>query len=235
MARPDSTESRSPKRFFRPKWLLFFALVGLGIFVFGWVGNRFVIKLRQDRLERWVGSYGGTVTYENAGEAPFDLPQSLIPMYQNATSMYVGGSASISDHEIAQLANFPFLRDVQLRVTTFDDRQLAILSAATQIEKLDLSNSGISDFGVVELSGLSNLKELNLTRTDITDDAIAALMKLPNLQVAHVRLTDVSSDGIATLVGRHRSLKQVVIDHSQILDGGIVLRTLNPGINVDFR
>jgi Leucine-rich repeat (LRR) protein len=117
-------------------------------------------------------------------------------------------NSKVTDYGLLQLKQFPHLAQVNitgLQITGSGIDGLASLNELreltavfvkigmpdgweklgklSQIERLDLRSSNITDAEIHYLMSLSALKELNVSNTRITDAGLAELAKLPNLEI----------------------------------------------------
>jgi YHS domain-containing protein len=69
------------------------------------------------------------------------------------------------------------------------------LAAMTNLTRLHLERSGLSDTGLAALASLTQLEYLNLYGTAVTDAGLEALRSLPNLKQLYVWQTKVTSTG----------------------------------------
>ncbi len=78
------------------------------------------------------------------------------------------------------------LTKLDLTGTEVTDARLKDLEPLTQIEELSLVGTNVSDGGVAELKSLKNLKELYLFKTKVTDAGVEELQEsLPKLKVSY--------------------------------------------------
>lgn len=95
------------------------------------------------------------------------------------------------------------------------DQHMELLAEATELEKLIVSYSSITDDGLAHLANLSKLRILSLFRNDITNKGIAHLAGLSNLQQLNLEETGFSDEGMATLC-KLSSLTRVSMDHERV-------------------
>ena len=90
------------------------------------------------------------------------------------------------------------------------DPDLAIIAQAGSIQKLWLTNTGVTDAGLVHLQSMPNLRVLGLARTSVTDVGLPAL-------------------------GNIRSLREVYLYPNRVSDNTVdELKQLLPGIKVVY-
>jgi hypothetical protein len=95
------------------------------------------------------------------------------------------------------------------------DKHMELLAEATELEKLIVSYSSITDAGLAYLSNLTKLRILSLFRNDITNHGISYLAGLSNLEQLNVEETGFSDEGMPTLC-KLTSLARVSMDHERV-------------------
>jgi TPR repeat protein len=81
-------------------------------------------------------------------------------------------------------------------VNTITDNGISMIKNLQQLEKLNLSRTGITDTGLKHLYSLPQLRVLNLSGANITDGSIKFIEKLPNLVELNILCTKISKEGI---------------------------------------
>jgi uncharacterized membrane protein len=79
------------------------------------------------------------------------------------------------------------------------DQSLALLSSATGMRTLRLSETKITDAGMDTIAKMSSLESLNIYGTEITDAGLQKLGSLPNLKRLYVWRSKVTPEGIQEL------------------------------------
>jgi len=98
------------------------------------------------------------------------------------------------------LESFPDLRNLDLSHDVWvDDRALVPISHATELEKLSLGGTSITDEGLAQLTSLRKLRTLYLDHTRIHDEGLQALAGLSSLEYLDVSGTSVTDEGISAL------------------------------------
>jgi len=106
-----------------------------------------------------------------------------------ATSLRLG-STTVSDAQLAALAELPGLRELDLGGTAITETGLLALAGVPDLEVLELSNCRhLSAAGLARVGQLRNLRELTLANTDVDDVALQALapLALRRLDLTHAR------------------------------------------------
>ena len=94
---------------------------------------------------------------------------------------------------MAHLSALTNLSKLDLNCTGVTDAGLAHLKGLTKLTLLDLGATNVSDSGLVHLNGLTNLSELNLSGTQVTDAGLVhlkGLIKLSRVWLINRRVTD---------------------------------------------
>ncbi len=105
----------------------------------------------------------------------------------------------ISKNTLEEISRLPNLKCLDLG--NVDDGDLSIVAKMTSLEKLNLSNSKITDKGVSCLASLKNLRALKLSDTAITDDPLKAFSGLSNLEELNLLGTRTNGSGLKYLTG----------------------------------
>ena len=81
----------------------------------------------------------------------------------------------------------------------FGRRALATVAQLSNLTRLHLDRTSVTDEGLAELQSLTQLEYLNLYGTKVTDAGVGHLAKLANLRQLYVWRTKVTPEGIARL------------------------------------
>lgn len=95
------------------------------------------------------------------------------------------------------------------------------IAGMTQLQRLNLQGSNVSDEDLKSFAALKDLRELNLSRTKVGDAGVAALAELrglTSLSLSGTQITDASLKSIGELV----ELRQLGLARTQITDAGLV-------------
>ena len=107
--------------------------------------------------------------------------------------------ASVTDKDLAPLAQLKKVAYVNLAKTSITDAGLAALEPHTGITRLHLELTKITDAGLAHLKGLQQLEYLNLYGTAVTDAGLAQLAGLKNLKNLYLWQTKVTPEGAKKL------------------------------------
>jgi hypothetical protein len=119
---------------------------------------------------------------------------------------------NMDDADLKFLEPFSDLRRLALSNSRISDRGLERLATHHKLEELDLSATDISDAGLVLIGRLRRLKKLNLVRTNISDEGLKHLEPLTELRQLELMESHVTANGVARLRVAMPSLKNVVAD-----------------------
>ena len=95
---------------------------------------------------------------------------------------------------------------------TFDrlcDPDLAVIAQYGSIQKLWLTNTGVTDAGLVHLQSMPNLRVLGLARTNVTDAGLPALGNIRSLREVYLYPNRVSDNTVDALKQRLPGIKVV--------------------------
>lgn len=117
---------------------------------------------------------------------------------------------SVTEKEISLLGSLKKqLIWLNLSDKNFPDTLLKTIGLLTNLTRLQLNNTSITDKGIVFLQPLSNLQYLNLVGTKVTSQGLIQLKSLPNLQAVYLYKTFISS---ADWVALKNSFPKVTLD-----------------------
>ena len=117
----------------------------------------------------------------------------------NLTTLDVGG-CKVTDAAMETIATLKKLKDLGLYNLPISDQGFAILTACTQLEKLNLRATKITDDALIQsLPNFKLLKSLEISETKIGDPAIPAIALLANLTDLNLWLTQTSDAGVEQL------------------------------------
>ena len=81
-----------------------------------------------------------------------------------------------------RIRNLSELERLELPSTKITDAILVKLKAFPNLRKLDLLDTNVTDNGVADLVGLDRLEDLDLRETNVTDQCLAILKNLKTLK-----------------------------------------------------
>ena len=219
-------------------WLLFLTISGVSLASLFFAGWRYWAWRENRRVERWVYSYGGSVSYgETVGAATFPrTPEFLVdwfghPVLDDILMVNIYGSPGISADEMEILADHRSLRSFCTLAITFDDTHMEVLARSRSIENLTLVHPGMTDAGLRSLAEMSQLKCLDLTGGNLTADGLAQLARLPHLDCLFLREWRGGPLDPAVL-GNLDSLRCLYLYGSDLAPGGLSHLQLLPQLKV---
>jgi len=195
----DQPHSRA--RLFRFSLGTLFLLVTVFIVWIGFVTNR--AWERRLALEG-IGALGGGVLYENVrtgSDAPGPEWLRLVvgDEYFVRVVNVVLAEASVDDVRLEALLPFAELQRLDLTNTQLTDAGLLHLETLTNLIWLKLEGTRITDSGLLHLKGLTKLQYLNLGKTQVSDAGLVHLKELTNLQSLNLSGTQISRQGYEAL------------------------------------
>jgi ankyrin repeat protein len=95
---------------------------------------------------------------------------------EHVTALYLGGSRTVTDEGLRQLARMPQLQTLDLSGCQVTDRGLDVLRHLPHLRQFQLTwRRDVTDAGVAHLGGCDELESVDLMGTDTGDGAIRAL------------------------------------------------------------
>jgi Leucine-rich repeat (LRR) protein len=110
---------------------------------------------------------------------------------------------------------------VNLRGSWVNDADMLSLAAMSDLERLDLSHTRITDEGMLRLKSAPKIRDLNLFYAEwITDQGLTAIREWKHLKRLNVRGTRIS-DGTLEIVSHIAGLEALDIAHTSVTDNGL--------------
>ncbi|MDO4576466.1 MAG: nucleoside hydrolase [Planctomycetia bacterium] len=107
---------------------------------------------------------------------------------------------AVTDAGVAALPLGQYTR-LRLAGTKITDATLSGLKNATNLQTLDVSNTGVTSAGVATLAGIATLSDLNLYSTSVDDAACESLGKKTSLTQLNLDDTNITDAGVNRLGG----------------------------------
>jgi hypothetical protein len=123
----------------------------------------------------------------------------------------------------AALAKFYLLTELQrlsLRDTVVTDEGLKALAPLRHLRRLDLIQSRVTDAGLKHLTTFEELFELGLASTAVTNEGMKDVVKLRSLTQLHLDHTKVGDAGVAELTALPQ-LYTLSLDGTRVTDAGV--------------
>ncbi|XP_062027285.1 receptor-like protein 53 [Rosa rugosa] len=125
---------------------------------------------------------------------------AYIGAFRHLRSLNVSGCRKLTSSALWAVAGMESLRELDLsRCSKVNDAGIRHLSSVTTLEKLWISETGVSAKGVKLLSSLGNLSVLDLGGLPVTDQALSSLQVLTKLQYLDLWGSNISDKGAALL------------------------------------
>jgi len=140
------------------------------------------------------------------------------------TKLSFAGS-KISPAGLQRLESFPKLVELDASTLGFTSSGWEVLAKLEFLERLNVSDSSISDDGLANVAGLHTLKDLNLSNTEQVSDrgheSLAALANLERLNIS--RNSKIKGSGFASIRKRGSlpNLRELVANGSHFGDDGM--------------
>jgi hypothetical protein len=126
-------------------------------------------------------------------------------------------SDQINDASLKNLSNLASLTVLDLSdARNFHGGGLRKLSAATKLQVLGLSNSGIDDAGLAEVARFPNLQHLDLGRTWISPKGLSPLAGLANLKSLDLDGCRRINDSAALELAKFKHLRSLNLDNTRV-------------------
>lgn len=119
-----------------------------------------------------------------------------------ATSLDLNGPC-FDDEVLVNLADYVWLRDVELTNTAAGDATLKAMSGLTDLQKIGLKGTKVTDDGLRHMANWKHLRWLDLSNTAITDEGLKHVLALPQLRTLELKGTRVSSGAIEALRAKY--------------------------------
>ncbi|MEY4179668.1 MAG: hypothetical protein RLY70_3242, partial [Planctomycetota bacterium] len=126
----------------------------------------------------------------------------------------------VDDTDLPHFAAVSEMRQLSLGRTAVTERGLLTLSAARQLEWLDLSFTPAADEGVAVFRHCTRLRQLFLERTTITDASLEWIGKLRELEELDLSGTKISDAGLKRLAGLVK-LRTLYLTDCSVGDTGV--------------
>ena len=118
------------------------------------------------------------------------------------------------------LASFRRLEALDVTLSRFDDEGMRNLAGATELRRLRLGDTLVTDAGLAHLGKLRKLEELDLHGTQISEAGIARLRHLSEMRKLNLMGVGLSDEGLAHLAGM-RKLEVLNLYRAKISNAGL--------------
>lgn len=127
---------------------------------------------------------------------------------------------AVTDADMAQIALFPEIREINLTHAAITDQGMAELLAHTGLDELHLSHTAIGDPGMRFVGRLRKLQLLGLDWTQVTDEGVKPLAGMPDLFYLDVSGTAVT-DAVLDVLCEFPMLHELEMVRTGITDVGL--------------
>ena len=124
---------------------------------------------------------------------------------------------------------------ISLRESMTDDHFAKLGSVCESLISLQLGSTSVTEAALeAHLPKMSNLRKLNLSQTSITDKGLDAVAQLSNLEWLNLYGTEVTDAGLAKLKGLTKLEKVYLWNSKATAEGGKALQKELPNLEVIF-
>jgi hypothetical protein len=154
-----------------------------------------------------------TLVLEDCGELNDQGVAEISKMSQHLTSLSIVNSWDVSSSGFAHLVSLKSLICLTVsEATKFDGENLQQLCTNLHLlQRLDLSNTGVSDASLKYLRKLEFLESLILTETSVSDLGLKDICHLKMLKEIDLAKTSVTDTGVEKISGALSGLKKIVL------------------------
>lgn len=163
-----------------------------------------------------------------------DETLTLIKDWKSLKKLRVANT-SLSDTGLSEIEAMP-LEELDLsECQQFGDAGMQSVGKLSNLKRLNLWRTPLTDTGVGHLSGLTNLQWLNLDNIALTDSGLKSLSALQKLAFLHLGSTQVTDAGMKYLVDL-KSLSDLRITRTAVTEDGVgPVKQAHPGMNVQIK
>ncbi|MBK7930430.1 MAG: hypothetical protein IPJ98_24015 [Bryobacterales bacterium] len=113
------------------------------------------------------------------------------------------------------------IRALSFRRGWVSDADLDRIAQLDKLERLDLSETRVTDLGLLKLKDLKNVRELNLFYAElVTDEGLAAMRNWAKIERINARGTKVTDNTLALLAGK-TTITALDIGFAEVTDSGL--------------
>lgn len=110
---------------------------------------------------------------------------------------------------------------LSLRRGWVSDSDLDLIARMDRLERLDLSETRVTDLGLLKLKELKNVRELNLFYAElVTDEGLAVMRNWTKIERINARGTKVTDNTLALLAGK-TTISSLDIGYAEVTDSGL--------------
>ncbi|HEX6227713.1 MAG TPA: c-type cytochrome domain-containing protein, partial [Chryseolinea sp.] len=141
-----------------------------------------------------------SVSFVNKRSVAVEDLRALLPLKKQIIWLDLSRT-TVSDMEIADIAQLTTLRRLNLEFTALSDAGLQPIASLPNLSYLNLVGTKITDKGLMQLSGLKNLQDLFVYQTSVTNAGIKSYLALaPKISIDSGRyhLPKLLTDSVVT-------------------------------------
>jgi Leucine-rich repeat (LRR) protein len=228
MTTEQSTIPRPKRRWYQYSLRTLLIIVTLFAVACSW----FAVKLQQARRQREaveaIVKLGGWVAYDYQLDASGNIWQGMEPAGPAWLRKILGDdffrtvvyAQPKDDASMLILKDLSEIRRLDLRNSQVTDTGMTVIKDLKRLQWLAIRHLPISDIGLINLQGLYQLQFLDMGDTKVTDEGIKYLKDLSQLQsldLWNIRITD---KGLEQL-NRLSQLQTLALNFSLVTDNGI--------------
>ena len=121
----------------------------------------------------------------------------------------------------AELGPDGSVRALSFRQGWVTDSDMDLIAKLDKLERLDLSNTRVTDLGLLKLKDLKNVRELNLFYAElVTDEGLATMRNWTKIERINARGTKVTDNTLALLAGK-TTITALDIGYAEVTDSGL--------------
>ena len=170
----------------------------------------------------WEWSNGNSVVGSNARAPKWLVNLIGVDYFGHVTRVRVLGLWTGTDIVSAHVGRLTQLEKLSMVASALSDTDLAHLKGLTNLTSLELIHSdSLTDSGLPHMKALTNLSELDLSGNKVTGTGLEHLRGLTKLSVLSLRNTEVTDAGLAHLKGLV-NLSRLDLGDDLISDSGLL-------------
>ena len=170
------------------------------------------------RAAEFVLSKGGKVRVHEHDQE-ITIAAGLPPDPIRLSSIDLRWNQELGDSDLAHFADLTNLTKLDLASTKVSDVGLAQFKHVENLIQLDLGDTKVSDESLAAFEVCEHLTRLDLTKTQVTDKGLAYFEKCKNLNFLALQDTLISDAGLALF--RERKFGVLALDRTRVTDAGL--------------
>ena len=174
-----------------------------------------------------AGCGGPPARLSNDSARPFEAQRAAV---RDGLSSRIVADAPLADAEWESLRGLAGLRELVLRRGVTDDEKAEILATLSDIERLVLRESPLSDAGFREIARCRQLSHLNVPQAACTAEGVIALRTVPALRSLRLGGPNLTGPEVGEAVVEIASLESLHLIDVAIGDAGLDAIAGQPGL-----